>query len=177
MICESCKQREATVVLTHIVEDGKSILSLCGACAGTDSAPETSEPPPGKKVVAEMDQMPAAEGAAEGASESAVAATCAACGLTYEAFKKAGRFGCPSCYESFGPPLERLLKRIHGSLQHVGKGTVDPEATSLPAEELGQLRQELEAAVAEEAFERAAQIRDRIIQLEQQSGPDAPKTE
>ena len=169
MICESCKQREATVVLTHIVEDGKSTLNLCGACAGTEGAKEASEPPPGKKEVAEMDETAATEGA--------TAVTCAGCGLTYEAFKKAGRFGCPSCYESFGPPLERLLKRIHGSVEHVGKGTVDHTTSPVPEEELGRLRQELQAAVAEDAFERAAELRDRIIQLEEQTGAGAPETE
>ena len=170
MICESCRQREATVALTHIVEDGKNTLNLCAACAGTEGTKGAPKPPPAKKAEVELNQVAPTEGAPE--------ATCDACGLTYQAFRKAGRFGCPSCYEALGPPLERLLKRIHGSLQHVGKGTVhDNKPAALPEEDLGRLRQELQAAVADDAFERAAEIRDRIIELEKQTGADAPGAE
>ena len=45
------------------------------------------------------------------------------------------------------------------------KATCEAEVSREP--EVSQLRAQLEAAVAEEAFERAAELRDRILKLEQ----------
>ena len=44
---------------------------------------------------------------------------------------------------------------------------VSREAKATCEAEVSQLRAQLEAAVAEEAFERAAELRDRILKLEQ----------
>ena len=163
MICESCRKHEATIRYTHIVENKKKTVNLCSFCAPKEEdyqATGAAATASGKKVVAELSQLTAAEGA--------VAAQCTECGMTYETFKKAGRFGCQGCYNAFGEQLERLLKRIHGSARHCGKGRVKQRELLLPEEEIVQLRQALEAAVAEEDFERAAQLRDRIVQLEKE---------
>ena len=90
--------------------------------------------------------------------------------MTYEEFRKVGRLGCSQCYEAFGTPLRRLLKRIHGSDTHVGRGPRSPR-TAGPAGATGEggqprslekLREALQAAVDTEEYERAAQLRDRI---------------
>ena len=161
MICESCNKHEATIRYTHIVENKKKTVNLCSSCAPKEEDHQATgvvTSASGKKVVAELSQLTAAEGAS--------AAQCAECGMSYQEFKKAGRFGCPGCYNAFGEQLERLLKRIHGSARHCGKGRVKQRQLLSPEEEIVQLRQALEGAVAEEAFERAAELRDRIVQLE-----------
>jgi protein arginine kinase activator len=164
MICESCHKYDATVIYTHIVENKIKTVNLCSSCAPKEGGilgKEVATAAPGKKVVVELSQLAAAEGSST--------AQCAECGMTYEEFKKAGRFGCQGCYSAFEEQMERLLKRIHGSARHCGKGKVKQRVLLLPEEEIAQLRQELEAAVAEEAFERAAQLRDRIVQLEKKT--------
>ena len=82
--------------------------------------------------------------------------------MSYEEFKKIGRLGCSHCYDAFASQLERLLKRIHGDDRHRGKGPIEAEQSAQGVDELEQLREELAQAVAEEAFEEAAQLRDRI---------------
>ena len=46
---------------------------------------------------------------------------CARCGFTQADFKKAGRLGCPECYQTFSEALEGLLKTMHKGTRHVGK--------------------------------------------------------
>ena len=154
MKCESCNQREASVICVQIVEDDKKTLNLCGVCMAKFQ--EKSAPPADKKSTPPTDSQ----------------LRCAQCGMSYEEFKKIGRPGCGACYLAFGAPLERLLKRIHGAAQHRGKGLVEARVLPLPEEELAQLRQQLESAVAAEAYEEAAQLRDRIALLE--GGPHHP---
>ena len=165
MICESCNKYEATVTYTHVVENKKTSVNLCSFCASKEeevakSTQSVKTPTPGAKIVIELSNTSPAEG-----TESVSA--CAECGMTYDEFKKVGRFGCQGCFTAFSEQLERLLKRIHGSSRHRGKGKIEEKKVASPPEEIADLRAQLEAAVAEEAFERAAELRDRILKLEQ----------
>ena len=172
MKCETCIKREATVAYTHIVDDEKKTLFLCQVCAdekNIDVSP-ASEPKPKeipilvKKVKEELTNLAGAEDAEGG--------ICSTCGMAYDEFKKAGRLGCAGCYDAFASQLGRSLKRIHGENVHRGKGPI----TARPVEssqievssidKLDQLRDELTQAVSEEAFEKAAQLRDLIRTLE-----------
>ncbi|MCC7262519.1 MAG: UvrB/UvrC motif-containing protein [Candidatus Latescibacteria bacterium] len=154
MKCESCNQREASTVCVQIVEDEKKILNLCGVCMAKFQ--EKSAPPADKKSTPPADSQ----------------LRCAQCGMSYEEFKKIGRLGCGACYAAFGVPLEKLLKRIHGAAQHRGKSLAEMQVLPRSEEELALLREQLEAAVAAEAYEEAAQLRDRIALLE--GGPRRP---
>ena len=168
MICESCNKYEATVAYTHIVENKKTTVHLCNFCASRGDEEESSaeqKPVPGAKVVIELTQVSNTEA-------EAVPAACSGCGMTYEEFRKAGRFGCQDCYAAFDGQLQRLMKRIHGSVQNEGKQLVQRQPLTPQVEDLEELRKALEAAVAEEAFERAAELRDRILQLESSGGGD-----
>ena len=164
--CGVCAQREAVVTYTHIVDDVKQTLFLCHECAMeknikvqvVPAEQAKDEPVLVKEIKIELAKLAGAEG--DGGAH------CPTCEMRYEEFKKIGRLGCPNCYDAFAPQLERLLKRIHGDNRHRGKGLME-EAQSVPvADELERLRAELAQAVAEEAFEEAAQLRDRIRVLE-----------
>ena len=91
--------------------------------------------------------------------------------LTYEDFKKIGRLGCSDCYTTFKASLQPLLKRIHGSYQHLGKSP-DPlhlkeqKFSSKLHAELDGLKQDLVKAIKNEEFEEAATFRDKIKFLE-----------
>ena len=180
MKCEACAKREATVAYTHIVDDVKKTMFLCSVCAGERAGDVPARPPSEGQDVPELVkeiklELPNIEG-----PEEVGGLACSVCGTGYEEFKKAGRLGCYECYRAFAPQLERLLKRIHGASQHLGKAPIaeqpapaKPSASGshpLSADQLDQLRDELAKAVSEEAFEEAAQLRDRIRELEEQGG-------
>ncbi|WP_193364675.1 UvrB/UvrC motif-containing protein, partial [Limnohabitans sp. Rim47] len=80
-----------------------------------------------------------------------------------------GRFGCSECYNEFDFRLDQLLRRIHGSARHTGKIPERKGKTILIKKKIKELRNELERAVAKEEFERAAELRDRIRELERRS--------
>lgn len=163
MICESCSKYEATVTYTHVVENKKTTVNLCSFCASKEDEPAEASmspaPGPGAKIVIELTQTSQADGVSSSRS-------CEDCGMTYHEFKKVGRFGCQGCYEAFSEQLDRLLKRIHGSALHRGKEQIEKGKARPTVDELSELRGQLEEAVAEEAFERAAELRDKIMKLD-----------
>lgn len=167
MKCESCKKHEATIVYTHIVDDQKKTLHLCSFCSSEEQADQAYK---GAGVTVEKAAVDVGH---LSSSESYSAKKCDFCGMSYEEFRKMGRLGCHQCYEAFWPQLERLLKRIHGALKHTGKARVEERELPSVEEELIDLRQQLQEAVEAEAYERAAELRDSIVQIESQLKGDA----
>ena len=184
MKCQLCHEREATVLYTHIVDNHKKSLHLCSYCAarepggaqGPTIADGSLAGDKGSAIPVAQQETIEGPAAASGQRPAAATGRCEQCGMTYEEFKKVGRLGCGGCYTAFGEPLERLLKRIHGAIQHVGKGRVPPRPAVFPQEELARLREQLQAAVAAEAYEKAAELRDRIRQLEGELRTDPAAT-
>ena len=89
---------------------------------------------------------------------------CTGCGLSFQNFLDSGRLGCPKCYIAFREELKPLLRRIHGTTRHDAvkrKSRVKASRGKV----IDRLRKELIAAVEEEAFERAAVLRDRMREL------------
>ena len=162
MACENCGSTDAVVHLTQIVNNEMSTHHLCEKCAaeqGLETTPDTGNMPL-IDVIAQMTQESGHDAAASDRE-------CSFCGLTFEGFRETGRLGCPHCYETFSDHLPRLLRRIHGSTKHVGKIYLPPDPTASEMEKrLDGLRRKLERAVQAEDFERAAELRDQIRELE-----------
>jgi protein arginine kinase activator len=109
---------------------------------------------------------------------------CSRCGLPYSEFERTGRLGCAHCYQEFSNELKPMLQRIHGGSQHVGrtplraspaeepllKQEAEPTPEQLKEQQIEELRQKMDAAVAAENFEAAAQYRDEIRALAQEAG-------
>ena len=175
MKCEVCQQSEATIIFTRVAGDHKKSLHLCSTCAGKEADRQSGESsPPSSDTGADQaaKDQPTAAGTKVNVVVGHLSPTrgkagprCSHCGTTYEEFRKVGRFGCAHCYDAFAPQLKRLFKRIHGAQVHAGKGPAPAQQALDPSQELSQLRRELQDAVAKEAYERAADLRDRIAQL------------
>jgi protein arginine kinase activator len=163
MVCDNCGSTEAVVHLTQIVNNQMSTHRLCEKCAAEKGLETPSEPSasPFTDLLAQMGKEPSAE------SEPATTAQCSFCGLTFRDFRETGRLGCPHCYETYASHLQRLLRRVHGSTQHVGKVYLPPDPSASDLERrLQALRRKLNRAVESEDFERAAELRDEIRNLE-----------
>jgi protein arginine kinase activator len=162
MLCELCKQTQATVHLTEIVNEQMTELHLCEACANQKGAQVESH-------FGLADLLSGLADFSKGTQETEEAASkaCPSCGMTYDDFRKVGRLGCGECYGTFKRSLGNLLKRIHGSPIHIGKTParlVKPPKAKL---ELAELKRKLERAIEQEAFEEAARLRDQIRRMEQ----------
>jgi protein arginine kinase activator len=91
---------------------------------------------------------------------------CEKCGVSEEQFAKKGLLGCGDCYPIFEEKMLPLLRRIHGNTRHTGKM---PERTGGHArlvKEIEVIKRQLKGAISREEFERAAQLRDSIRQME-----------
>jgi protein arginine kinase activator len=91
---------------------------------------------------------------------------CEQCGTRFVDFRNSGRLGCPHDYLAFQAELLPLLESIHSSTRHAGKTPRRP-SQRVRTQELSRLRKDLQKAVVAEAYEDAAQLRDRIRQLEE----------
>ena len=101
--------------------------------------------------------------------EKGSAGKCPHCGLTYADFRKSGRLGCAQCYYTFKDSLSSLLKRVHGSSEHVGKVPALAGKEVAVSRTLKELREKLHRSIQKEEFEEAAKLRDRIRELEKDS--------
>jgi protein arginine kinase activator len=162
MVCDNCGSTAAVVHLTQIVNNQMSTHRLCERCAAEKGLESTPEPTsfPLTDFLAQMGKDPVAD-------SDPSATQCSFCGLTFKDFRETGRLGCPHCYETYAPHLRRLLRRVHGGTQHVGKVYLPPDPTASELERrLEGLRRKLNRAVESEDFERAAELRDQIRSLE-----------
>ncbi|MDO8665767.1 MAG: UvrB/UvrC motif-containing protein [Gemmatimonadales bacterium] len=162
MLCENCKEREAVIHLTQIVNNSVTTMHLCEACAaerGVETEAAVAKFPLGDFLASLGKPATPEQG------EPAAGVPCRYCGATLADFRQTGRLGCARCYESFEPHLRDLLRRLHGSTRHVGEAYRAPGAApaAAPAQsELLGLRDQLRRAVDSENFELAAQLRDQI---------------
>ncbi len=164
MLCDNCKQNQASVHTVTIINGEKQEHYLCADCA---KGAQFSLP-------SLMDILSGFHSAQQQVSEC----TCA-CGNGFSTFQQTGLLGCPECYTTYRNLLIPVIKRAQGGkLRHVGRRpqqeTVQKaaeqktavKAEEKPVDEKGRLREELKAAIKEERYERAAELRDRLRSLE-----------
>jgi protein arginine kinase activator len=172
-LCDVCGKQPAKLRFTEIDEGQiKKKRALCKVCA---EAQGLLEPPPVPALTLQQLLAVASPGGKKSAAETATSAaperTCGGCGLSFAAFRKQGRLGCPACYTAFETELTPLLRKIHAAARHVGKTPhTDAHQVAL-RQQIRDLRAELERAVRAEDYERAAGLRDemRAVEKEQTS--------
>lgn len=164
MKCDYC-DREASVHLTQIINNKKVVLNLCKECAAKRGfhSPLDNIPFPLSNFLSGL--MSQEELKKDGNAVVPTDLVCPNCGLTFEEFSRLGRFGCGQCYKTFRTKLQGLLRKIHGSSLHRGKlpPLLSEEGNTIKEQE--RLQEELQAAIAAEDFERAADLRDKIKSL------------
>ncbi|MFB6355093.1 MAG: UvrB/UvrC motif-containing protein [bacterium] len=157
MLCDQCQQAEATVQQIKITDNQITHTHLCETCADDDSAqePETGESV--SSIVSSMFDVPDKD-----------KVSCERCGMTFDEFQTVGRVGCARCYDTFRSRIESLVHRIHGSDQHLGKESETGGLARVSDDrKLQILEKQLERAVNEEQYEKAAELRDEIQELKE----------
>ncbi|MDD5504945.1 MAG: UvrB/UvrC motif-containing protein [Candidatus Omnitrophica bacterium] len=176
MLCDICKKNEATVHLTEVVNENITELHICEQCARAKGASMYQH-----FGIAELlsglvdmpDDMVS--------KKSHINIKCPACNMSYDNFKKIGRFGCARCYETFSRALFPLFKKIHGTPCHIGRQAREIRKDKIRSDGKSQkprsakdilkdIRLELADAVEKEEFEKAAVLRDKIKMLESGEG-------
>jgi protein arginine kinase activator len=156
MKCDRCT-KVATLHVTEIEEGEVREIHLCESCSQSYIASSSPAAGSGEAQPAGMSE------AEQTAVEQLV---CGTCQLAFREFRRQGRLGCPDCYVAFRDELLPLLENIHGATDHTGKFPQRAPDVSRKRQELMRLQNDLRAAIAEERYEVAAELRDRIRRLE-----------
>jgi protein arginine kinase activator len=151
-LCEECGLRSANVHVTQIVDNEAQSFHLCEACARERGISISIDE-------AAMEAAPPSPAPAEPDRE------CPSCRMKLSEFRSRGRLGCPGCYKEFEREIEDLLLQSHGSTEHKGKMYGRGSGDGPGVTDVSHLRTELETAIRNEEFERAATLRDAIHSL------------
>jgi protein arginine kinase activator len=162
MICSVCKQNEATVHLSQIIDNKMQTIDLCESCSKAKGVDD----PTGFSLASILLGLGATQEGGEATATEEL--KCAACGFTQADFKKSGRLGCAQCYGTFAEPLRGLLKSMHKGTRHVGKVPLAKRQSQDFTEKLTVLQKKLHQAIEKEDFEQAAGFRDAIKQIKEQ---------
>ncbi len=156
-MCEVCGNRRATVHLTDFVEGRPVQHDLCRECF--ESKEGVSLPP--ASVLAQLLSAVAPEVREMGTRQ------CPECGINYLEFRQSLKLGCPADYAVFDKAMGQFIERVQGATSHCGKVRATRDRRSGRRIRVRSLRERQRQAIAEENYELAARLRDRIRELTQ----------
>jgi len=158
MLCEKCGINHATTHIKTVVNGVVKEYNLCEICAAKEGYASNSLAGMLASMLGEISN-----------NDSVKCQTkCSVCGATFSDIAKTGKVGCSECYTTFYNELLPYLKRVHGSTEHVGKKLeFSSNNVKKQTETIEFLQNELEKLVAEEKYEQAAIIRDKIKEMKE----------
>lgn len=185
MLCQNCGKNEANVRYTQVINGVRKELNLCSDCARKLGVDRIDIPMDFTSFLGDFFNDYAESSLLPSFSIDNV--KCKTCGMTYNDFIDTGMFGCSDCYDTFSGPIDSLLKNLHGTAKHIGRGAKNVDdllgknaksktknnsklsgknkAENSENSELENLQKQLDKAIKEERYEDAAKIRDKIKEM------------
>lgn len=176
MKCEKCKEKEATFFYEESVNGETRAFHLCRNCAekmkqsgelqfSMDEDMPFSFFPSVPNLLGGLFGLPTGT-----QKRSSGSKTCPGCGSCWADIASDGKVSCPLCYETFREELASTLRQVHGNVSHTGRAPAKRRAVNEKKQKLERCRKELRQAIETENFERAAQLRDEIKEMEGTEG-------
>ncbi len=175
MLCERCKKNDATVFYKESINGKKKSYSLCEDCAAELEASgkiNLHEPDLlnmftpgfgfGESI---LDGLFAPVSAYKPYLEQSDEKKCRLCGSSFDDLVREGKAICPECYDTFDDELSETISRLHGSATHRGHMPKRLRVESDKKNEVKSLQCELKEAIKNEEYEKAAELRDKIKEL------------
>jgi protein arginine kinase activator len=151
MQCQFCHKRAATIHLTEIADGERTEMHVCENCAN--------------ELLSNLLAVQPTDDDLLGSSEHDL--TCPHCGFTLDKFRKEPVLGCSYDYDVFEKSLLPLIEKAQGGMTyHCGKVPSRMPKQSRKQIERSRLQQQLDIAVRNEDYELAAQLRDKMNQIE-----------
>lgn len=168
MLCEMCKQNNASVHIVRVINGVKQTLNICESCAKQSQGFAFNGE---AKLESPFTFQSMLSGLVDYINQSHhsiknTETICPSCGMTYGEFKQKGLMGCGTCYKQFNSIITPVIKRVQGSNEHVGKIPVKSGKEIMEKKRLLSLKEELQKAILEEEYEKAAQLRDMIREIQ-----------
>ena len=162
MLCQHCGMRPATTHIRTSINGVQEEKMLCSECAAREGFNGLSSIFTGGLLGSLLKNDLSG-------STAAGAVRCTRCGISFEEIARSGKVGCADCYKQFRDKLSPTVERLHGKADHAGKTPRRKTAVPQEKSQLEQLREQLARAIETQEFELAAQLRDRIRELEGQA--------
>jgi protein arginine kinase activator len=164
MLCQNCQQKIANVYFTKVVNNIKIELYLCENCAKKNGHYNIEVP---LNINNFFNGLLGFAGTGQFINTlSNAQVLCEKCGMSYEEFQKVGKLGCDNCYEIYSDRLNPLIRRLHGNTKHTGKIPGKIAETMKVSKKIEDLKMQLNRAIQNEEYEKAAEIRDIIKMAE-----------
>ena len=172
MICENCKERPASVIITQ-----ESVADRWNATyvrnvhfqSQTFHFDPNQEPLSIQQFLSHWfsgtDPFQAQQ---QTRGEQLTGPECPSCGLTFPKFLDIGKFGCATCYDTFrGRLATSFWKASQWHSTHTGKIPVSFNELYAVKKKIEEIRVKMKEAVEAERFEEAAALRDEANTLKQ----------
>ena len=170
MKCQKCGKKQADTHIKRVINGAFEEYDLCSECAKdlgytnmfNDFAGELSGGFNSLLGSFFSNALPA----------RSQATRCEVCGTGYSDIAQTGMMGCANCYTIFADQLMPTIKRVHGNTIHCGKHSVFAEKEEKitgdePKENpVEALKAQLKVAIENQEFEKAAELRDKIKEME-----------
>lgn len=164
MKCTECKKNEATVYYREVINGKETEYALCPECAAKHESKMNKSffddfysPFENSLIGSLFSPAPTKLQRSE--------KKCTLCGSTIREIAKSGKVGCPVCYSVFREELSPTLTKLHGNGVHRGRVPKKLRHETEEKKKLEKLNEELKTAIAEEKYEDAAVIRDKIREI------------
>ncbi|MCF7791862.1 MAG: UvrB/UvrC motif-containing protein [Victivallales bacterium] len=187
MLCEICKKKEAVVHIQEIVKGRKKTVHMCQDCAASKGVEAIGMQ--GINIaeilynLSTQNSFPKKENTLNSDKNKKYSkkrkpiqlTLCPNCKWDSEKFQKTGRLGCEKCYEAFSDIIIKTISNIQKGNLHIGKRPGENTSeTSMLMMDILNLQKQLEACIAKEEFEKAAEIRDKLNGLKNRLETEKP---
>ncbi len=163
MICQNCNKNEANMHMKRILNGKAAEVHLCTDCARALGYGEAFSDFGFGLGSAFFDVLSASKGEGSGSAIS-----CPGCGKTFDEIASDGKMGCAECYNVFYDKLKPSINKIHGKASYAGSRPLKKE--NKDNEYIDELKTALDYAVADQNYELAARLRDKINEVLKEGG-------
>lgn len=150
--CDHCGENPANIHIRQIVNGKETELYICSKCAENMK----------KKFLSFLKVNNFMTGIMENVKTESIGKVCPVCKFDINKISKLGKVGCATCYEVFEKELAPVLSQLNIK-RHNHED--EQEDTSNVFNKINELQSELNKAVLDERYEKAAELRDEIAAL------------
>ncbi len=164
MKCDICGENDAVIFVQQVLGSKTVDLNLCTECArkrGIQANGGKIEFSVSGLLNGLFDQK---------ASKSVELGPCPQCGMGLEELQKSGRLGCFRCAAHFQREIQVLMRKYSTQNAHKGKFPKRLLSDSSIMADRELLKDMLKRAIADEDYESAAEMRDRLKTLDGLTG-------
>ena len=173
MLCDNCKNREANVKYTQVINGVKKEMNLCEECSQKLGITNNLSMPIDFASFLGDFMGDYTQAFSPLISDTKVI-KCSKCNRSYDDFIETGKFGCDNCYDVFSDNIDSLLKRIQGSNRYIGKrinntNIIEKNNKTViddKKDKIRKLKLKINELVKLEKYEEAAKVRDEIKKIE-----------